>query len=49
MWKAVVTLKVMGMKSMGIRGSFTFGVKRWVGGGRICMDIHLGPYHSSEG
>jgi hypothetical protein len=39
----------MGMKSLRIRGSFTFKVKRWVRGGKICRDIHLGADHCSEG
>ena len=42
-------LKVMGMKSMGIRGSFNFKVQRWVGGGNIYKDIHLDVDHGSEG
>jgi hypothetical protein len=39
----------MGLKRLGIRGSFTFGVQRWVRGGKICRDIHLCVYHCSEG
>jgi hypothetical protein len=39
----------MGLKSLGIRGSFTFGFQRWVRGGKICRDMHLGADHYSEG
>jgi hypothetical protein len=39
----------MGMKSQGIRGSFTFEVQRWVRGGNICRDIQLGVNRASEG
>ena len=42
-------LKVMGLKSLGIRGSFTLRVKRWVIGRKICKDIQLGTYRASEG
>ena len=42
-------LKVMGLKSLGIRGSFTFRVQMWVRGGNISRDIHLGTDHVSEG
>jgi hypothetical protein len=42
-------LKVMGWKSLGIRGSFTFRVQRWVRGGNICRVIQLGAEHCSEG
>jgi hypothetical protein len=42
-------LKVMGMKSMGIQGSFTFGVKRWVRGGKVSNNIHLGADLMNEG
>jgi hypothetical protein len=38
-------LKVMGLKILEMRGSFTFGMQRWVGEGNICMDMHLGPDH----
>jgi hypothetical protein len=41
-------LKVMGLKIWGIRGSFTVGVQRWAKGGKICRDIQLGAYISSE-
>jgi hypothetical protein len=39
----------MGLKILGIRGSFTFGVQRWVREGNICRDIQLGANHVSEG
>jgi hypothetical protein len=39
----------MGLKSLGIGGSFTFGVQRWVRGGKVCRDIQLGTDHASEG
>ena len=42
-------LKVMGIKSLGIGGSFTFGLKRWVRGGKICRDMYLDADHRSEG
>jgi hypothetical protein len=42
-------LKVMGMKSLKIRGSFTFGVQRWVKEGKIYMYIQLDIDHCSEG
>jgi hypothetical protein len=42
-------LKVMGIKSLGIGGSFTFGLKRWVRGGKICRDMQLGTDHRNEG
>jgi hypothetical protein len=32
-----------------MRGSFTFGLQRWVRGGNICRDMHLGVDHRSEG
>jgi hypothetical protein len=38
----------MGLKSLGFRGSFTFGVQRWVKGGNIYKDIQLGTDHCSE-
>jgi hypothetical protein len=41
-------LKVTGLKSLGIRGSFTFGLQRWLRGGNICRDIQLGTYHGSQ-
>jgi hypothetical protein len=42
-------LKHMGLKSMGIGGSFTFILQRWARGGKVCKDIHLGANHVSEG
>ena len=39
----------MGLKSLGIGGSFSFRVQRWVRGGKICRDIQLGAYCCSEG
>jgi hypothetical protein len=39
----------MGMKILGIRGSFTFGVQRWVRGGKIYRDIYPHVDHCSEG
>jgi hypothetical protein len=39
----------MGLKSLGIRGSFTFRLKRWVRGGNICRDMQLGIDHRNEG
>jgi hypothetical protein len=39
----------MGMKILGIRGSFIFGVKRWVREGKISRDIQLGIDHCREG
>jgi len=42
-------LKVMGLKRVGIRGSFTFGVQRWVKGGKVYKNIQLGTDHVSEG
>jgi hypothetical protein len=42
-------LKVTGMKSMEIGGSFTFGEKWWVRGGKLSNDIHLGVDLTSEG
>jgi hypothetical protein len=42
-------LKVMGLKSPGIGESFTFGVQRWVKGGKVSKDIQLGVDHASEG
>jgi hypothetical protein len=39
----------MGMKSMGIGGSFTFRVQRWIRRGKVCRDIQLGADHVSEG
>jgi hypothetical protein len=42
-------LKVMELKILGIRGSFTFRVQRWVRGGKICREIKLRTDHCSEG
>jgi len=42
-------LKVMGIKILGIRASFTFGLQRLVRGGKICRDMQLGANHRSEG
>jgi hypothetical protein len=42
-------LKVVGLKCLGIGGSFTFGVHRWVRGGKVCRYIHLGIDRFSEG
>jgi hypothetical protein len=39
----------MGMKSLGIGGSFTFGVQRCVRGGKVGRDIHLDADCVSEG
>jgi hypothetical protein len=39
----------MGLKSLGIGGSFTFRVQRWVRGGKVSRDIQLGTDHASEG
>jgi hypothetical protein len=39
----------MGLKIMGIRGSFSFRVKMWVRGGKLYKDIQLGVDHGSEG
>jgi hypothetical protein len=39
----------MGLKSLGIRRSFTLRVQRWVRGGNIYRDIQLGTYRVSEG
>jgi hypothetical protein len=41
-------LKMMGMKIMGIGGSFTFGVQRWVIEGKVSRDIQLGANHASK-
>jgi hypothetical protein len=38
----------MGLKILGIRGSFIFRVQRWVRGGKIWRDIQLGTDHGSE-
>jgi hypothetical protein len=40
---------MMGMKSLGIGGSFTFGVKRWVRGGNLSSNIQLGVDLANEG
>jgi hypothetical protein len=42
-------LKVTGLKSQGIRGSFNFRVQRWVRGGKIFRVILLGADRASEG
>jgi hypothetical protein len=42
-------LKLMWMKSLGIGESFTFGVQRWVIGGKVSCDIQLGVNMASEG
>jgi hypothetical protein len=39
----------MGLKIMGIGGSFTIGVKRWVRGGKVSDNIHLGTHQGSKG
>jgi hypothetical protein len=39
----------MGLKTMGMRGSVTFGLQRWVNRGKICRNMHLGENHRSEG
>jgi hypothetical protein len=43
---------VIGLKILGMRGSFTFGLQkwvRWVRGEKICRDMQLGVDHRSEG
>jgi hypothetical protein len=39
----------MGLKRLGIGGSFTFGVKRWFRGGKVSSNIHLGANLANEG
>jgi hypothetical protein len=39
----------MGLKILGIGGSFTFRVQRWVRGGKVSSDIQLGTDLASEG
>jgi hypothetical protein len=39
----------MGLKILGIGGSFTFRVQRWVRGGKVSSDIQLGPDLASKG
>jgi hypothetical protein len=41
-------LKVMGLKILGMRGSFTFDMQRWFRYGKICRDMQLGADHHSD-